>query len=295
MKILITGAGGQLGRDCVARLESVHRVVACTSGELDITDREQVDAVFRRNRPEVVINCAAYTAVDRCEEENNRCFEVNGIGPGILAAQCRAGNARLIHISTDYVFDGNRPVPTPYCEDDPVNPLSAYGRSKLAGEMAITESMTDYCILRTAWLYGMGGGNFLKTILRLALSRPDRPLKIVNDQFGSLTWTARLAEQIEVLIDNRKTGIMHATAEGFSSWFEGAVFFLRAMGVEADLGPCTTKEYPTPAHRPANSILENKRLKNAGLNRMVPWQQDVQAFASQNRQALLDEVQAGQG
>ncbi len=295
MKILITGAGGQLGRDCVARLESVHRVVACTSGELDITDREQVDAVFRRNRPEVVINCAAYTAVDRCEEENNRCFEVNGIGPGILAAQCRAGKARLIHISTDYVFDGNRPVPTPYCEDDPVNPLSAYGRSKLAGEMAITESMTDYCILRTAWLYGMGGGNFLKTILRLALSRPDRPLKIVNDQFGSLTWTARLAEQIEVLIDNRKTGIMHATAEGFSSWFEGAVFFLQAMGVEADLGPCTTKEYPTPAHRPANSILENKRLKNAGLNRMVPWQQDVQAFASQNRQALLDEVQAGQG
>ncbi len=295
MKILITGAGGQLGRDCVARLESVHRVVACTSGELDITDREQVDAVFRRNRPEVVINCAAYTAVDRCEEENNRCFEVNGIGPGILAAQCRAGKARLIHISTDYVFDGNRPVPTPYCEDDPVNPLSAYGRSKLAGEMAITESMTDYCILRTAWLYGMGGGNFLKTILRLALSRPDRPLKIVNDQFGSLTWTARLAEQIEVLIDNRKTGIMHATAEGFSSWFEGAVFFLQAMGVEADLGPCTTKEYPTPAHRPPNSILENKRLKNAGLNRMVPWQQDVQAFASQNRQALLDEVQAGQG
>ncbi len=295
MKILITGAGGQLGRDCLARLGSVHRVVACTSGELDITDRDQVDAVFRKNRPEVVINCGAFTAVDRCEEETGRCFEVNGVGPGILAAQCRAGNARLIHISTDYVFDGNRPVPTPYCEDDPVNPLSAYGRSKLAGERAIEESMDNYCILRTAWLYGMGGGNFLKTILRLALSRPERPLKIVNDQFGSLTWTARLAEQIEVLVDSPATGIMHATAEGFSSWFEGAVFFLRAMGVEANLGPCTTKEYPTPAHRPANSILENKRLKNAALNRMVPWQQDVQVFVDQNRQALFDEALARRG
>ncbi len=294
MKVLITGASGQLGRDCVIRLTGAHQVVACTSADLDITDNDQVDAVFRENRPEVVINCAAYTAVDRCEEESKRCFDVNGVGPGFLAARCRAVNARLIHISTDYVFDGNRPVPEPYCEDDLINPLSAYGRSKLAGEQAIVESMDNYCILRTAWLYGMAGGNFLKTILRLALSRPEPGLKIVNDQFGSLTWTARLAEQVEVLVDSPATGIMHATAEGFSSWFEGAVFFLQAMGVEAELAPCTTKEYPTPAHRPANSILENKRLKKAGLNKMVPWQQDVQTFVDQNRQPLLDEAMAGQ-
>ncbi len=293
MKILLTGAGGQLGRDCLVRLTGVHEVVACTSADLDITDNDQVDAAFRENRPEVVINCAAYTAVDRCEEENRRCFDVNGVGPGILAAQCRTVNARLIHISTDYVFDGKRSVPEPYCEDDPTNPLSAYGLSKLAGEEAVVKSLDNYCILRTAWLYGMGGGNFLKTILRLALARPEHGLKIVNDQFGSLTWTARLAEQIEVLVDSGETGIMHATAEGFSSWFEGAAFFLQAMDVDADLTPCASSEYPTPAHRPANSILENKRLKEAGLNRMVHWQRDVQAFVDQNRQHLLDEAMAG--
>ncbi len=290
MKILLTGAGGQLGRDCTARLTGAHQVTACTSAELDITDEAGVDAIFRQATPEVVINCAAYTAVDRCEEDKTRCFEVNGAGPGILATQCRAANTRLIHISTDYVFDGNRTVPNPYCEDDATNPLSVYGRSKLAGELAISAAMDNYCILRTAWLYGMGGANFLKTILRLALSRPKRALKIVDDQFGSLTWTARLATQVEALVDSRETGIMHATAEGFSSWFDGAVFFLRAMDIDADVTPCASSEYPTPAHRPENSILENKRLKEAGLNKMVSWQQDVQAFVDQNRQYLLDEA-----
>ncbi len=290
MKILLTGAGGQLGRDCVARLTGTHQVTVCTSAELDITDGVRVDEIFRQTKPEVVINCAAYTAVDRCEEDNKRCFDVNAVGSGILATQCGAANARLIHISTDYVFDGNRTAPKPYCEDDTTNPLSVYGRSKLAGELSISAAMDNYCILRTAWLYGMGGANFLKTILRLALSRPKRALKIVDDQFGSLTWTARLATQVEALVDSRETGIMHATAEGFSSWFDGAVFFLRAMDIDADLTPCASSEYPTPAHRPANSILENKRLKEAGLNKMVSWRQDVQIFVDQNRQHLLDEA-----
>ena len=292
MRILITGAGGQLGRDCAGRLAADHRLKACTSGELDITDGDRVDAVFTEYSPEVVINCAAYTAVDRCEEDRQRCLCVNAGGPEILAKRCRAVGARLLHISTDYVFDGARPVPSPYYEDDATNPLSMYGRSKLAGEHAVMEALDDYCILRTAWLFGMGSGNFLKTILRLALADPNRTLKIVNDQFGSLTWTARLAKQIEALVVNRVTGIVHATAEGFSSWYEGAAFFLQVMGVEANLVPCDSSEYPTPAHRPANSILENKRLKEAGINTMVSWQQDVRAFVEQNRQLLLDEAVA---
>lgn len=293
MKILITGAAGQLGRDCARRLAADHRVMACRSDELDITDAARVDAVFIKYNPEVVINCAAYTAVDRCEEDRQRCLCVNAGGPAVLAKRCRMANTRLLHVSTDYVFDGTRPVPSAYYEDDATNPLSMYGRSKLAGEQAVMEALDDYCILRTAWLFGMGSGNFLKTILRLVLADPNRTLKIVNDQFGSLTWTARLAKQIEALVTNRITGIVHATAEGFSSWYEGAAFFLQVMGIEADLVPCASSEYPTPAHRPANSILENKRLKEAGLNKMVSWQQDVQAFVEHYRQMLIDEARAG--
>ncbi len=290
MNILITGAGGQLGRDCVARLGAAHRVSACTSAELDITSSEQVATVFARCAPQVVINCAAYTAVDRCEEDGERCRAVNSTGPGNLARQCRQTRARLLHVSTDYVFDGKRPVPDPYDEEAPVQPLSEYGRSKLAGEQAVAAAMDNYCIVRTAWLYGMGSGNFLKTILRLALAEPGRTLKIVNDQFGSLTWTGRLAAQLEILVEHPITGIVHATAEGYCSWYEGAVFFLKSMGVEADLVPCASDEYPTPAHRPANSILENKRLQAAAINKMVPWQQDVQDFAERNRRALLAEA-----
>ncbi len=292
MNILITGGGGQLGRDCASRLTSGHRVTACTSSELDITNAAQVQTRFSQLEPEVVINCAAYTAVDQCEQDRERCFAVNSTGPKILGKLCRQVGSRLIHISTDYVFDGKKVVPEPYLEDDPTNPLSIYGKSKLVGEQAIAESLEDYLIVRTAWLYGMGSGNFLKTILRLTLAEPGRTLRIVNDQFGSLTWTTRLAEQVKALLGSDLTGIVHATAEGFSSWYEGAVFFLQAMGVEARLVPCASEEYPTPAHRPANSILKNARLMQADLNTMVPWQQDVQSFAKQNREALLQEALA---
>ena len=292
MKILITGGNGQLGRDCTERFSRSHRVTACSSATFDITDPECARAVFAEHAPEVLVNCAAYTAVDRCQEDEARCRAVNSAGPAVLARQCARTGCRLIHISTDYVFDGSKKIPTPYTEDDPPCPLSAYGRSKLAGEQAIGEELENHLIIRTAWLYGMDGANFLKTMLRLAISTPGQSLKVVNDQMGSLTWSNRLAGQIERLLDNPLTGIVHATAEGFSSWYEGAVFFLQAMGVQADIIPCNTSEYPTPAPRPANSILENKRLKQAGLNAMVPWQQDVETFALENREALLDEARA---
>jgi len=290
MKVLITGGNGQLGRDCLQCLEGAHQVTALGSEKLDITNQELVKAVLRQERPEVLINCAAYTAVDNCESDQARCLAVNGEGPAILAQECQAHDSRLIHISTDYVFDGNREVPAPYSEGDPTNPLSAYGKSKLAGEQAIAERLENHLIVRTAWLYGMGSANFLKTMLRLALREPAQPLKVVNDQFGSLTWTRRLAQQIEQLLETNLSGIVHATAEGFSSWHEGAVVFLRAMGIDAEVHPCSSAEYPTPAHRPTNSILDNSRLKEEGYNIMVPWQQDVEDFARQNRQALLDEA-----
>jgi dTDP-4-dehydrorhamnose reductase len=289
MKMVLTGAGGQLGQDCLQLMADGHSVYGYTSRQLDITSPEQVLSEIKSIRPAVVINCAAYTAVDRCEEEEENCFAVNGQGAANLAAACTSVDARLIHISTDYVFDGRKPVPEAYTEKDPLAPLSAYGRSKLAGEQAIINGMDNYLILRTAWLYGMGGNNFLKTMLRLAKADPKRTVRVVNDQYGSLTWTMSLARQIRAVLTADLTGIAHATAEQHSSWYTGAKYFLEAMDVEFSLAPCTTAEYPTPAHRPANSILENKCLQEHDLNVMQSWQQDIDDFVNQYRDTLLND------
>lgn len=290
MNILITGARGQLGRDCVDILNTGNTLHAFSSGELDIADREGVFRLVEKIRPEAVINCAAYTAVDACESNPETCRRVNCDGPGNLASACARFDARLIHISTDYVFDGNKTVPQPYTESDQVAPLSQYGASKLAGEDRVRQETDNHLIIRTAWLYGMGGGNFLKTMLRLALQDPDRTVRVVNDQFGSLTWTHRLAQQIRELLAGALTGTVHATAEGYCTWYGGAKFFLEAMQVPFSLAPCTTADYPTPAHRPANSILENTVLKNAGCNLMLPWQEDVREFARKYHDALIAET-----
>ena len=287
MKLLITGAGGQLGQDCVRLMLDRHEICALTSKQLNITDAETVQEVVACVRPEVLINCAAYTAVDACERETNCCMAVNAQGAANVAAACAASGCRLIHISTDYVFDGSKPAPEPYTEEDAVGPVSAYGRSKLAGEQAIAERLENHLILRTAWLYGIGSRNFLKTMLRLALAAPQRTIKVVNDQHGSLTWTMTLAQQIERLLDCGLTGIVHATAEGHGTWHEAAKQFLEAMQVEFSLVPCTTAEYPTPARRPANSILENSRLKEHGLNVMRDWRADLDEFVRLHREELL--------
>jgi len=290
MKVIITGAYGQLGRDCRRVLSPEHAVQPLGSRDLDIADRRQVRSILEQRRPDIVINCAAYTAVDACENDREGCRRVNAVGPGNLAASCAAIGSRMIHISTDYVFDGNKPLPEAYTEADPVSPLSAYGAAKLAGEEAVRASLDNHLIIRTAWLYGIGNSNFLKTMLRLAVANPGRTIRVVNDQMGSFTWTYRLALQISLLLDSNLTGTVHATAEGYGSWFEGARLFLTAMGVNFNLEPCTTAEYPTPAHRPANSILENQRLKECGLNRMAPWEEDIRRFAEQYHNELLAEA-----
>lgn len=287
MKLLITGAGGQLGQDCVRLMRNRHDICALTSKQLNITQAAAVRHTVQEVLPDVVINCAAYTAVDACETEQNCCMAVNAHGVANIADACEESGCRLIHISTDYVFDGAKLVSEPYTEEDAVAPISAYGRSKLAGEEAIAARMEDYLILRTAWLYGIGGKNFLKTMLRLAMADPKRMIKVVNDQFGSLTWAMTLAMQIEQVVASDLTGIAHATAEGHSTWYAGAKYFLEAMQVEFSLAPCTTAEYPTPAKRPAHSILDNSRLKEHGLNVMRPWQEDVDEFVRLHRDELL--------
>ena len=292
MKLLIVGAHGQLGRDCLEILSPDHTVCCCDVDSVDISDHKQVAALFATHRPEAVINCAAYTAVDACENDLATCTAVNALGPGYLAEQCEKYASRLIQISTDYVYDGKKPAPQPYLESDEPRPLSAYGKTKLQGDVAVQQTK-NHLILRTAWLYGFGGRNFLKTMLRLAVADPGRTIRVVNDQHGSLTWSWRLATQISELLTSELTGIIHASAESHSTWYEGARYFLDCMQVPYSMEPCTTEEYPTPAARPANSILENSRLKEANLNRMVDWREDVALFAQRHRDALLAEAAAG--
>lgn len=290
MKIVLVGKNGLLGRECLLVLNRAHDLVALGSRELDITDAVQVEEAVRRYQPEVLINCAAYTRVDAAEQERELAYRVNVVGPRNLAASLARHGGTLLHISTDSVFDGERPVPEPYGEDDAVGPLSYYSQTKVASETVVKQELSHYIIVRTAWVYGLHGPNFLKTMLRLALSNPKPRIKVVNDQFGSLTWSYRVAEQLARIIEAGGQGIYHATAEGYATWFEVADYFLRRMGIEIQINPCTTAEYQTPAKRPKNSILENRRLKDQGLNLMRPWKTDLNEFIARYREVLLQEA-----
>ncbi|WP_136795748.1 MULTISPECIES: dTDP-4-dehydrorhamnose reductase [Desulfosediminicola] len=299
MKIVITGSTGQLGRDCCALLAENHQVIGCNAPRMDISDAATINSHIARHQPEVLINCAAYTAVDACETEREHAWKVNALGPELLAKASHEHNFRLIHISTDYVFDGSLPAPEAYTENDSTNPLSEYGRSKLAGEEAIARYAEDYVILRTAWLYSAHGKNFLKTMLRLALADKAGKLangvRVVHDQYGSLTWSYTLAQQIERLLTSDIKGIVHATADGYSTWFEAALYFLMKMGIEHNFSPCATSDYPTPAHRPANSILANSRLDGAGISTFRHWQKDIDRFVNHHREELLKEAETSLG
>jgi len=290
MKILVSGGTGQLGRDCTKILEKSHEVTPVDSKALDITDRTAVNAFVEELKPDVILNCAAFTRVDDCETEKELAWKVNVEGPKNLASAAGARGARIIHISTDYVFDGKKPVPEYYTETDNTRPISYYGVTKLEAEKAVCEETDRYSILRTAWLYGVNGQNFLKTMLRLALGDPEREIKVVHDQFGSPTWSYRLAEQIATVMDADVNGLFHATSEGHCTWYELATTFLDEMEVPNAFIPCTTRDYPTPAERPANSILENQRLKDEGLNIMRDWRADLIQFVNLFKDRLMDEV-----
>lgn len=290
MRILITGGGGQLGSDCSIILSHAHDVIVKDSKGLDISDRDEVDRAIQDYKPDIILNCAAYTKVDKAETEREKAWNVNVEGPRNLSRSIKRDGGRLIHISTDYVFDGKKEPPEPYTEDDKPSPISYYGMTKLEGERAIMETIDNYTIIRTAWLYGINGHNFLKTMLRLSINNPEKEIRVVNDQFGSATWSYTLARQISIIIDTDKRGIYHATSEGYCTWYELAVYFLNQMGIKHNIIPCTTEEYPTPAARPRNSILENKRLKEDGINIMPYWMDDIDRFVEEFGERLIEEV-----
>ncbi|MBW2047452.1 MAG: dTDP-4-dehydrorhamnose reductase [Deltaproteobacteria bacterium] len=293
MRVMILGGDGQLGSDCTLVLRGSHRVLSVDLPDLDITDLPAVKGVVRNFRPHVMVNCAAFTRVDECETRRDLACRVNVDGPANLAEAAKEGGAILIHVSTDYVFDGRKQVPEAYTEEEIPEPASYYGETKLKAEEAVRRITDDHMIVRTAWLYGIRGHNFLKTMLRLARQDPHREIRVVNDQFGSPTWSYRLALQIVRLIESGGRGTYHATSEGCCTWYELATRFLDTMGIRHFLVPCTTDEYPTPATRPMNSILENRRLKRQGINVMRDWKKDLEEFVSRFRDRLIREADEG--
>jgi len=277
---LVTGAAGMLGRDLTALLAARgEEFTALARADLDITDAGATAAALSSAKPDVVVNCAAWTAVDAAEEHEEAALAINGQGAANLAAACAAAGALLVQPSTDYVFDGHATVP--YAEDAPTRPAGAYGRTKLAGERAVRTALPDGgYIVRTAWLYGAHGKNFVKTMLRLAASGVTPG--VVADQHGQPTWTADVAAQVCALIDQgAPPGIYHATSSGQTTWFGFAaeIFDLyQQQELNQDAGrarltprPITTAEFPTPAQRPAYSVLGHQAWPAAGIEPIGDW------------------------
>ena len=280
MRVLVIGHNGQLGSalmPVLGRNRSL-AVLGIDYPDIDISDAHSVDLVFGGFDPDYVINCAAYTAVDDAESDEPRALAINGDGPRLIADQCRKAGAWLIHVSTDYVFDGT--ATTPYAEDAPPSPDSAYGRTKLAGDRAVQELLpASHYLVRTAWLYGLRGSNFVKTMLRLEKER--ETVSVVTDQIGQPTYAADLAEHIGLLLDKHPApGTYHGTNSGQTSWFDFTREIFRLAGADPDrVLPTTSAEFVRPAPRPAFSVLGHDRWAEQGLAEMRPWQDALeQAF-----------------
>ncbi len=268
MRWLVTGAAGMLGTDVVDILTTAgHEVRAVDLPELDITDPVAVAADVRD--VDVVLNCAAYTAVDAAETNEGLAFRINAVGPQLLARAARAAGARMIQISTDYVFDGG--ASEPYAADAVIAPRSAYGRTKAAGEWAVRAETGDYLVLRTAWLYGEHGGNFPKTIAKLAAERDS--LTVVDDQVGQPTWTRDVADLALRLVEaGAPSGTYHATSGGRCSWFDFARAAVATAGIDpAKVTPTTSDAFVRPAPRPAWSVLAHDQLEAVGVAPIGPW------------------------
>ena len=274
-KVLITGCNGQLGRALNELLrDSDVEIINTDVSELDICDLEQVRRLLAEKRPDTIMNCAAHTAVDKCETDVENAQKINGLGPKNLATAAKEIDAQMVQVSTDYVFSGDADIP--YTEEDAPCPQSVYGSTKLEGEQAVASILERYYIVRTAWLYG-DGNNFVKTMLRLAETRDE--ITVVNDQYGSPTSALELARLILHIVDSGEYGIYHGTCEGIASWYEFACKIFSLAGVNINVVPVTTEEYPASvAKRPAYSVLENKKLNSQGSYRMKQWEDALEEY-----------------
>jgi len=288
--ILLTGADGQVGQELRRTLAPLGTVHATTKQSLDLSQPRAIAAAVNALAPDIIVNAAAYTAVDKAETEPELAQIINGEAPKILAETAQAIGAYLVHISTDYVFDGRQS--SPYQPSDPTHPLGVYGQTKRAGEIAIEQSGCDYLIVRTAWVYGVQGtGNFVKTMLRLGKDREE--LRVVADQIGSPTWANDLATAIASLTGKRATGIYHYTNSGVTSWYDFAVAIFaeaQALGIPLQVQrivPITTADYPTPAQRPAYSVLGHQQLIKT-LGAYPPhWRESLKGMLQEAQASIL--------
>ena len=282
MVVLVTGANGQLGQaiQFVAGNYPNINFVFCSSSDLDITNKENCDSIFNKEKPDFCINAAAYTAVDKAESEPEQAHLINCIGAKNLAETCKEFNAKLIHISTDFVFDGSKN--SPYNEADLPNPKGVYGQTKLEGEIAIQEVFDAYFIIRTSWVYSQFGNNFMKTMLRLAFERTK--LSIVNDQIGTPTNAIDLAECLVTIITEHSKlitehyGIYNFSNEGQCSWFDFAKKIFEINQVKIDVIPIPTTQFPTPAERPKYSVLDKAKIKSTFGIEIKPWEKSIEIY-----------------
>lgn len=278
MKVLVTGAKGQLGYDVVKELASLNiEAFGLGRDELDITDQVAVNQAISELKPDAIIHAAAYTKVDQAESDVDQAYAVNAYGTRNIAVAAEKIGAKLCYISTDYVFDGNGQ--SPYHEYDETKPLSVYGHSKYVGEEMVKTLSTKYFIVRTAWVYGKNGGNFVKTMLKLAEEK--RELGVVHDQVGSPTYTVDLAKFLAELIQTERYGVYHGTNGGSCSWYEFAQAIFEEAGMNVKVNQLTTAEFPRPAKRPSYSVLGNMALRVNGFTEMRPWREALKSFLTE--------------
>ena len=275
MKVLVTGVKGQLGYDVMAELAKRNiEAIGVDIDEMDITDKISVEKVIGEAAPDVVVHCAAYTAVDAAEDNEALCRRVNADGTRNIAEVCKKLDCKMVYISTDYVFDGQGT--RPWEPDDERHPLNVYGQTKYEGELAVQENLSKYFIVRIAWVFGKNGKNFVKTMLKLAETHDK--LTVVNDQFGSPTYTYDLARLLVDMIQTDKYGIYHATNEGICTWYEFACEIFRQAGVKIEVTPVPASEYPAKAKRPENSCLDKSKLTENGFERLPSWQDALRRY-----------------
>lgn len=281
MKILITGANGMLAKEVKEKFREGNELTLTDVAELDITNEKMVYDFITNLKPDLIINCAAYTAVDKAEENLELADRINGDGPTNLAKAAKAVGSKLVHISTDYVFGGDLDLAKAYKEDDEKKPVTAYGITKLHGEQGIQNNLDEYYIFRTAWLYGLGGNNFVKTMTKLGTERDE--LSVVSDQHGSPTYAKDLTEIIYQAVNKKiPYGVYNATNEGFTTWYDFTKEILAEQGIECKVNPVTTAEYiemmkVTQAKRPFNSQMSKDKLKQAGIS--VPeWKDGLKRY-----------------
>jgi dTDP-4-dehydrorhamnose reductase len=279
MRVLVTGAKGQLGTDVMAELKSNNiEAVGIDREELDIVDAKACEEFFDKanaeKRIDAVIHCAAYTAVDKAEDEQELSYNINALGTKNIATACKKFDMKLMYISTDYVFNGQGE--RPWEPDDERQPLNVYGKTKYEGELFVEEIAKKYFIVRIAWVFGIAGNNFIKTMLKLAKERDS--LTVVNDQIGSPTYTADLSKLLVSMIQTDKYGRYHATNEGYCSWYEFAKEIFKVAGVTINVASVDSSAYPAKAKRPANSRMEKKKLDEMGFKRLPSWQDATRRY-----------------